>query len=183
MCLPRTVFEKVGGFDARYRWGYEDVDLCLRVRAAGYRVRYVPDATGVHVESATLGPIRSVRDLSENYRTYRSTWDHELLPREKAYVDDLIQGGVRSVAVLGTGQAAWGVTRVLSDNGIRVAAYTSSRTDSCAESFCDRPIVPFESLSEVTFDRLMVASQYFFEFEESVLSYDPTGAPLFPALA
>ena len=38
-------------------------------------------------------------------------------------------------------------------------------------------------VSEVTFDRLMVASQYFFEFEESVLSYDPTGAPLFPALA
>lgn len=38
MFLPRTVFERVGGFDAGYFLHCEDLDLCRRVRDAGYRV-------------------------------------------------------------------------------------------------------------------------------------------------
>ena len=180
MCLPRAVFEQVGGFDERYHWGYEDVDLCLKVRAAGYRVRYVPNASGIHFESATLAAVRDPQDLSRNYQIYRNSWDHELVPREMSYVNRLHEERIRSVAVLGTGQAASGLTRVLSENGIEITAFTSSRAENCGEDYFGRPVVPLQSLCEMKFDRLMVASQYFFEFEKSVLPYDPTGTPLFP---
>lgn len=56
MALRREAFNAVGGFDtAFFPAYYEDVDLCLRLRAAGWDVRYEPELTGTHFESATLG--------------------------------------------------------------------------------------------------------------------------------
>lgn len=56
IALRRTAFDQVGGFDERF-WPayYEDVDICWRLRAAGWQVRYQPELSGVHVESVTLG--------------------------------------------------------------------------------------------------------------------------------
>jgi hypothetical protein len=44
----RAVLEKVGGFDESFFLYEEDVDLCLRVRAAGWRVAYTPAAEVLH---------------------------------------------------------------------------------------------------------------------------------------
>ncbi len=41
-------------FDQRYRFGFEDVDLCRRLRAAGRRVVLVPTARCDHAGGATL---------------------------------------------------------------------------------------------------------------------------------
>jgi len=46
--LRREVFASVGRFDEGYRLYYEDVDLCARLRLAGYDVRLVPGATAIH---------------------------------------------------------------------------------------------------------------------------------------
>lgn len=48
MLFPRSVFEKLGGFDSRYFLYYEDVDLCARLRLAGYEVTLCPDAQVIH---------------------------------------------------------------------------------------------------------------------------------------
>jgi GT2 family glycosyltransferase len=46
----------VGGFDAeRFPFYFEDVDLCLRLRAAGYRVVLAPGARAIHAGGATAG--------------------------------------------------------------------------------------------------------------------------------
>lgn len=47
MLLPRTLFERVQGFDPRYRLHAEDLDLCRRVRALGARVA-VANTVRVH---------------------------------------------------------------------------------------------------------------------------------------
>lgn len=44
----RRAFDAVGGFDESFFLYEEDVDLCLRVRAGGFRVVFVPDALVVH---------------------------------------------------------------------------------------------------------------------------------------
>jgi GT2 family glycosyltransferase len=51
----RTVFEEVGGFDEALPVDYNDVDFCLRVRRAGYRIVYTPYAQLYHHESASFG--------------------------------------------------------------------------------------------------------------------------------
>jgi len=48
-------FRAVGGFDERIFLYYEDLDLALRLRAAGGRCRLAPDARAVHAYSAGLG--------------------------------------------------------------------------------------------------------------------------------
>ncbi|WP_347258652.1 glycosyltransferase [Methylocaldum sp.] len=48
MGFRRSVFAEVAGFDEGYFLYYEDVDLCARLRAAGYRIRFDPRATVLH---------------------------------------------------------------------------------------------------------------------------------------
>jgi GT2 family glycosyltransferase len=51
----RDAFTSVGGFDERIFVYYEDVDLALRMRAAGHDCAFAPDARALHAFSATLG--------------------------------------------------------------------------------------------------------------------------------
>lgn len=55
LMLRRSALEQVGGFDEGYYPAYyEDVDLCARLRAAGWSVRYLPLAVGQHRESTSV---------------------------------------------------------------------------------------------------------------------------------
>ncbi|MFL5885382.1 MAG: glycosyltransferase family 2 protein [Thermoleophilaceae bacterium] len=48
-CLVRkSAFERVGGFDEDFRLYFEDVDLCVRMRKQGFRVRLDPRSRVVH---------------------------------------------------------------------------------------------------------------------------------------
>ncbi|HET7120253.1 MAG TPA: glycosyltransferase family 2 protein [Solirubrobacterales bacterium] len=51
----RAAFEAVGGFDERIFLYYEDLDLALRMAAAGSRCALAPEARAVHAYSASLG--------------------------------------------------------------------------------------------------------------------------------
>lgn len=48
LLFSNPTFAHANGFDERYYLYYEDVDLCARLRADGYTVRYVPSARAVH---------------------------------------------------------------------------------------------------------------------------------------
>jgi len=51
--LRRELFDDLGGYDERYFAFYEDVDLNLRARIAGWRFGYVPAAIVWHVGNAS----------------------------------------------------------------------------------------------------------------------------------
>jgi GT2 family glycosyltransferase len=53
--LTRALIDQVGLLDEDYPMAYEDVDLCLRAWAAGFRVVYTPAAELYHLESVTRG--------------------------------------------------------------------------------------------------------------------------------
>jgi GT2 family glycosyltransferase len=55
MLIPAPVFREVDGFDEALKVGFNDTDLCLRIRKRGYRVVNCADAVLVHHESATRG--------------------------------------------------------------------------------------------------------------------------------
>lgn len=55
MLIRKSVFDEIGGFDVGIAVGYGDVDLCLRVRDAGYRIVFRPQAELLHHESYTRG--------------------------------------------------------------------------------------------------------------------------------
>ena len=60
LVLRKSLYEELGGFDEeRFAVAYNDVDLCLKAAAAGYRNLWTPFAELVHHESLSRG-----RDLS-----------------------------------------------------------------------------------------------------------------------
>lgn len=67
LATPRTLFRALGGFDGMMG-AYADVDYCLRLRQAGYRVIWTPLA-----ELRQDGPERAVADRSAGDRM-RARW-------------------------------------------------------------------------------------------------------------
>lgn len=66
MLTRRETFAKLGGFDEAFRDGYEDVDYCLRARAAGHGVWYEPASVLRHTDArpeTTLAERLANRDL------------------------------------------------------------------------------------------------------------------------
>ena len=56
MLVTRSCFEALSGFDEdAFAIAYNDIDLCLRARAAGFRTVWTPFAHLVHHESVTRG--------------------------------------------------------------------------------------------------------------------------------
>ena len=68
MMVERKVFEEVEGFDERYAVAFNDVDLCLKIRKAGYLIVYDPYAQLNHYESKSRG----MEDTDEKVRRFNS---------------------------------------------------------------------------------------------------------------
>ncbi len=74
LLIRRELFDRLGGFDEGYVNGVEDVDLCLRVREAGYRVRYCPASVLDHHEGSTEGRYDHVRPNLERFVARWNGW-------------------------------------------------------------------------------------------------------------
>ena len=77
LMLSRTLFVSLGGFFEGYRNGCEDVELCLRLGQAGYRLALQPSSLVYHLESQSAG--RKAHD-EENSRLLRERVGHLLRP-------------------------------------------------------------------------------------------------------
>jgi len=79
MLTKKSIFEEVGGFDEEnLATAYNDVDYCFRVREAGYRIMYQPEAVLYHYESASRG-----KDMWQWLRNPRR---YVAFRRERAYL-------------------------------------------------------------------------------------------------
>jgi O-antigen biosynthesis protein len=59
LMMRRAVFDEVGGFDEQFAVNFNDIDLCLKVRAKGYQVVWTPHARLFHFECQTRGHQRT----------------------------------------------------------------------------------------------------------------------------
>ena len=81
LVMRRTVFRDLGGFDEQLPIAFNDVDLCLRVRAAGWRLIWTPAVELYHHESESVGrhdsPERA-KEFASAVALMRSRWGPEL---------------------------------------------------------------------------------------------------------
>ena len=80
MLVRRSVFEEVGGFDEGLPVAFNDIDFCLRLGQAGYRLLYTPHAELVHHESVSRGLSGHTRD----FRAFVRQWE-EVLRQDDPY--------------------------------------------------------------------------------------------------
>jgi hypothetical protein len=71
LLIRRTALSAVGGWDERYWFYAEDLDLCLRVAHAGWRVRYVGSSSAVHVKGSSSNLRRSAHGLTPEQRAIK----------------------------------------------------------------------------------------------------------------
>lgn len=92
--VRREVYVQLGGFDENLAVTFNDVDFCLRLYQAGYRVVWTPHAELIHHESASRGfddsTPKQIRFLAEvDYMN--SKWG-EVLQRDPFYNPNLSLG-------------------------------------------------------------------------------------------
>lgn len=73
LLLRRQALEDVGLFDESFFIYFEEVDLCLRLRRAGWEVRYFPELTVVHHESQFSADVPE-RRINEMWRGRHRYW-------------------------------------------------------------------------------------------------------------
>jgi GT2 family glycosyltransferase len=83
MLVKKEAFERVGGFDQEsFAVAYNDIDLCLRLRQAGYLITYTPYAELLHHESVSRGYEDSPEKLARFEREYEEMcrrWNRVLI--------------------------------------------------------------------------------------------------------
>jgi len=91
--IRRSLFEEFNGFSTEYENGWEDIDLCFRVRFEGSsKVVYCPSSVIIH--HANQSRKSSEFDQKKNVETFLSHWSEEVVidadlmhePEYKRYV-------------------------------------------------------------------------------------------------
>ena len=78
MLVRRSAFEEVSGFDEVFPDDYNDIDLCLRLRQAGYKIVYNPQVQARHWETRSRRSKETAKDV------YLARW-REYFPRDPFY--------------------------------------------------------------------------------------------------
>jgi GT2 family glycosyltransferase len=90
-----AAFRNVGGFDERFFMYFEDVDLCIRLENAGWRLAGVDGAVARHVGGFTRNSeVDEIYRPSQllYYRLHRPAWEARLVERRlrKRYGDGAV---------------------------------------------------------------------------------------------
>ena len=85
LLLRRAAIEQVGGFDPDFFMYFEETDLCVRLRQAGWRNYYLPSARAMHLSAASTSTaseqmsIEFHRSQAIFYRRHRGITGYALL--------------------------------------------------------------------------------------------------------
>lgn len=76
MFCRKDVLDRVGYFDEDYFLYGEDLDLCFRVKQAGYKIVFIPDVKVLHVKGVSSGIKKhSMKASSANQKTKNKSMD------------------------------------------------------------------------------------------------------------
>lgn len=92
MMMPKAVFDEVGGLDEGYKVAFNDVDLCMKIRRAGYLIVYTPYAELYHYESVSRGSEdtpEKVERFNGEVARFMDRWGKELLAGDPYYNPNL----------------------------------------------------------------------------------------------
>ena len=88
MLVRREDFEKLGGFSTDYIYGYEDVDLCLKLKhELGKNSVYCAEAQLIHHEGIS-GTFKEHPHLKNNMKVFRESWANKIYNDHQFYLQN-----------------------------------------------------------------------------------------------
>ena len=97
LLIRRDALDTVDGWDEAYRFYAEDLDLCLRAREAGWRVRYVGTETALHHKSATSHLRRARIELTPEQRATRDRVERAIVDSHERFYHQHLEAGTARV--------------------------------------------------------------------------------------
>ena len=61
LCVKKSIFKKIGGFDEKFRVAYEDIDFAYRITSKGFKTKFVKNASVCH-------PWRTLKNECNNWK-------------------------------------------------------------------------------------------------------------------
>jgi len=88
MLVRRSDFESLGGFDEEYFYGYEDIDLCLKLtHMLNRKIVYCAGARLIHHEGIS-GTFKKHPRLKDNIKKFRNTWKKKIFNDHSFYLSN-----------------------------------------------------------------------------------------------
>ena len=88
LMISAKKFWEIKGFDPKLRVTFNDVDLCLKLKAVGYTNIYLPFVELIHHESVSIGRIdkkRDMKEFSDSIEYITRKWDKILTQADPYY--------------------------------------------------------------------------------------------------
>lgn len=111
MCVRREVVDQVGALDEAFFMYGEDLDWSYRIRSAGWKIAYVPQAEIVHFKGESTRSLSRWRQLYEFHRAMHIFVRKHIAGKHRWPVVALIELGI---ALRGIGASVWRLTRIAS---------------------------------------------------------------------
>jgi len=89
MMVKASLYRELGGLDEDFAVAYNDVDFCMRIRKAGYKIVWTPYSELYHFESKSRGSDRTNKTkrkrLEAEAEKFRLRWKDELAAGDPYY--------------------------------------------------------------------------------------------------
>jgi len=77
--IRKDLWFNLKGFDINYGSGtFEDVDICIRTRMAGYKIRYLPMAVGYHGVGLSFEKTNTPAPLNKNFNYFKAKFGENI---------------------------------------------------------------------------------------------------------
>ncbi len=82
MLIRSEIYRQVEGFDEQFVNGFEDVDLCFRIRESGWRIVYQPESVVLHYEG--MSKDRHKHETTNGILLWQK-WGSKIVPDDREY--------------------------------------------------------------------------------------------------
>lgn len=122
MLVRRSALDAIGGWDERYWFYAEDLDVCLRVGRRGGRVRYLGTASAAHLKGASSHLRDDDSSLDPAARLHKRRIQHAIIDSHRLFFEEHYAAG-SSRLVTAAVRAIFGLQRL----GLRLRSWRDPR--------------------------------------------------------
>ena len=93
LLVRRQALDAAGGWDERYRFYAEDLDLCLRIGTSGGRIRYLGSAHATHLKGALSHHETPDRSLDDRELAVKRWVQREIVASHRLFFEEHLRAG------------------------------------------------------------------------------------------
>lgn len=92
--IPKSLGDKLNWFDTDFFWNGEDLDFCFRIKEAGFKIMYLPQAKIIHHKGSSGGHKRGTKTFYARFEVMKLFYDKHYRKNYPEFVRWLVFAGI-----------------------------------------------------------------------------------------